>query len=417
MPGIQLYMIHAPEDRESAESILNEVLADWPIDRQPTIHLVMFDELRKIDQPGSNSIAWIYTKDYKIKTDIYLSLELVEEWLLPTLLTRTEEILPAGSTFRDGVIIGPEGCGADQFRMMLLGIASQVGMLKQMSVELTLTQRQNANMQSEFSRIEEELRMAASLQREFLPMTLPSDDEVGFKVLFRPASYVSGDIYDIRQVDEDHIAFYLADAVGHGVPAALMTIFIRHALLNAQASWTGEGHIPPSEALSVLNKQLLRRQQQSVQFATACYALLNTKTGELEYASAGHPPAFWLKGDGQVSQLEADGPLLGVFENEPFGSAKIQLEAGDRFLMYTDGFEMAFGDKTQVANTDYVEELYQLGKGCMNDAMDRLIEHIDSHTGSLHQRDDLTALLLGYENGEVRSDTQASTVVEETGSL
>lgn len=407
MSGRQIYLICSEEDRTEAESLLASVLERWPVDSVPVTSVILFDDLHDADPPRQGTVAWVYTNKHTLKTDVYLCLDVIERWMLPAVLTRPEEILPVGSTFRDGVIIGPVGCNAEQFHMMLSGLMSQVGLLRQLSTELNITQRQNANMQSEFARIEEELRMAANLQREFLPTTLPRLHDVGFRVLFRPASYVSGDIYDISPLDDDHIAFYLADAVGHGVPAALMTVFIRHALLSAQARWKGEGHLPPDRALTELNKQMLKRQKQSVQFATACYALLNCKTGQLDYASAGHPPAFWLKTDGEVEQIHAEGPLLGVFEDGDFEVATIQLDPGDRFLMYTDGFEMAFGDDRNVANTEYIKELYQLGNGDMADAMNTLIEHIDEHAGSLHQRDDLTALLAGvglHETADIEVD-------------
>src|SRR5580698_3113148 len=69
-------------------------------------------------------------------------------------------------------------------------------------------------------RLDEELRLAARLQQDFLPKTLPRLGPVRFQTLYRPAGYVSGDLYDVFRLDEKHVGFYVADAVGHGVPAA-----------------------------------------------------------------------------------------------------------------------------------------------------------------------------------------------------
>ena len=66
----------------------------------------------------------------------------------------------------------------------------------------------------------EQLRMAGLVQRDFLPSQLPNCDEVQWATIFLPAEWVSGDIYDILRIDEQHIGFYVADAVGHGMPAA-----------------------------------------------------------------------------------------------------------------------------------------------------------------------------------------------------
>ena len=75
-----------------------------------------------------------------------------------------------------------------------------------------------------FDKLDEELRLAARIQCEFLPQEFPTMAGVGFDVLYRPAGYVSGDTYDVQQIDDRLVAFYVADAVGHGVPAALLTM-------------------------------------------------------------------------------------------------------------------------------------------------------------------------------------------------
>ena len=77
--------------------------------------------------------------------------------------------------------------------------------------------------------IREQLEMAGRVQRNFLPAALPESERFRFAALFKPADWVSGDIYDATRLDETHIGFYIADAVGHSVPAALLTIFIKQA--------------------------------------------------------------------------------------------------------------------------------------------------------------------------------------------
>ena len=78
--------------------------------------------------------------------------------------------------------------------------------------------------------ITEQLRMAGLVQRDFLPSQLPDSDRLRWATTFLPAEWVSGDIYDVMRIDEQHIGFYIADVVGHGMPAALLTMFIKQAL-------------------------------------------------------------------------------------------------------------------------------------------------------------------------------------------
>ncbi|GAH56406.1 unnamed protein product, partial [marine sediment metagenome] len=72
----------------------------------------------------------------------------------------------------------------------------------------------------------EQLRMAGQVQRNFLPARLPNSDTIRWATVFLPADWVSGDIYDIARLDERHIGFYVADAVGHSMPAALLTMLL-----------------------------------------------------------------------------------------------------------------------------------------------------------------------------------------------
>ena len=98
-------------------------------------------------------------------------------------------------------------------------------------------------------RIDDELRLAARLQQDFLPKSLPRIGRVRFHTLFRPAGYVSGDLYDVMRLDEKHVGFYIADAVGHGMPAALLTMFIKNALVTKQIVEIGYRLLAPGATM------------------------------------------------------------------------------------------------------------------------------------------------------------------------
>src|SRR5688572_9036270 len=87
--------------------------------------------------------------------------------------------------------------------------------------EINQLRRRDETLRFYMHRLDEELRLAARIQQDFLPKMLPQVGPVHFHTLFRPAGYVSGDLYDVTRLDERHVGFYIADAVGHGVPAAL----------------------------------------------------------------------------------------------------------------------------------------------------------------------------------------------------
>ena len=199
-----------------------------------------------------------------------------------------------------------------------------------------LAQRQDVRRMQQ---LDEEMRLAARLQQDFLPKRLPEVGPVRFGVLYRPASFVSGDIYDVRRLDETHVGFYLVDAVGHGMPAALLTMFIKHALQTKRIRGNTYQIVPPDASLAELNADICEQGLSSSQFCTAVYAVLDTEGLTLSYARAGHPEPLLVRSGARVERLKAPGCLLGVFEEAEFECQTVQLDPGDRVLFYSDGLE------------------------------------------------------------------------------
>ena len=242
----------------------------------------------------------------------------------------------------------------------------------------------------------EELQLAAQAQREILPRQLPTMHGVSVAALWRPAQYVSGDIYDVIRLDDDHLGLFLADAVGHGVAAALMTMVIARSLITKVAEGSLWRILEPREVLGQLNEQMLGFKVQSSRFATAVYAVVDCRTRRMAIAVAGHPPPFLLHADGRSDALEASGGLLGVFDDEVYDQVEVQLKPGDRLLLYTDGFEQAFpsdGERRRLPTSRYREEVMQLSSAkSPEDMIDTIRRRLDVQSGSLHQIDDLTLI-------------------------
>ena len=187
--------------------------------------------------------------------------------------------------------------------------------------------------------LDEELRLAARLQRDFLPRSLPAVGAVHFATIFRPVGWVSGDLYDVFRLDEEHVGFYVADVVGHGMPAALLTMFVKRSLQTKRILGKTYQIIPPDVTLAMLNDDLCQQDLTSCQFVTAAYGVINCRTLVLRYARGGHPAPLVLGPDGGARRLEAIGPLLGVFPGETFQGRQVQLAPGQRVIFYSDGAE------------------------------------------------------------------------------
>ena len=198
--------------------------------------------------------------------------------------------------------------------------------------------------------------MAGAVQRDFLPQTLPDSPQFKWAVAFMPADWVSGDIYDITRLDEKHIGFYLADAVGHSMPAALLTMFLKQAIQMRQTIGNEYKIFTPLEVINNLNQKMFAQHLRGCQFATCCYCLLNTETLTLDYCRAGHPYPILINKNKPPLQLQTRGSLLGVFEDAQFEQGSVQLRSGDKLILYSDGAEPFIGTKENENSLNFAEE-------------------------------------------------------------
>ncbi len=303
-----------------------------------------------------------------------------------------------GSMLEAGVVALSAGADPAVAYAVLSALAAGGEVTRTMSREVRMLHAQSSGMAGQFDKIDEELRMALKIQREFLPKALPDIEGLDFDVLWRPASYVSGDIYDVQRLDEDHVGVFIADAVGHGVPAALMTIYIKQAMVTRQITpGVGPGYriVPPGEAIAGLNRAMIQQDAGAASLGTAAYGILNTQTQRFTVARAGHPAPLLLRGNGETQWLEPDGAMLGIFPDEVFENLTFDLEDDDRLLLYSDGFEVAFpgkGSQGRLANEHFTEEFEGLRHGSGQEALDFLQGRLDLQSGSLNQRDDLTVV-------------------------
>lgn len=184
-----------------------------------------------------------------------------------------------------------------------------------------------------------QMRLASQIQRELLPDVLPHYGPISFSAIYRPAEYVSGDIYDIQALDEEHVAIGLADVTGHGVPAALLTVFLKRALRGRGRRDGGDHLLHPDQVLDRLNDEILEVNFSECSFAALVYAVLNTQTLQLKVARAGAPYPILRRADGALSLLRPAGMLIGVLPEVAFAVESVQLRPGDGLLLYTDGLD------------------------------------------------------------------------------
>lgn len=197
----------------------------------------------------------------------------------------------------------------------------------------------------EKKRLEAQLDIAREVQLELLPSDDPEIEGFDISAYVFPTEEVSGDYYDWLKMFDDQIAIIVADAVGKGIPAALLMAFLRASL----RAGVQIGYAPQIAFAKVSN--LLWDSVEAHQFITAVYGILDATNKTFVYSNAGHNPPLLIKPSGEYKYVEYGDLPLGMFRDSRYHQHFIRLEEGQILLLYTDGV-------TEAANEDG-EELGQ----------------------------------------------------------
>ena len=128
--------------------------------------------------------------------------------------------------------------------------------------------------------------------------------------------------------------------------------------------------------------------------SAALYGIIDTSTLQVQFARGGHPSPALISADGQIRDVTVDGGLLGIFPAETYDTCTVQLQPGDRLLVFTDGLEVAFWSDKNFDTMRWREEIYERRMLPSAELLSSLVEQMDKHTGSLRPKDDLTIILI-----------------------
>lgn len=395
------------------ERWVQPLLACWPRpDARPEPEVIRLDEfLARVElvrpgmDPEPSPVAVIVFDQGFSHTLACQLIDHMQEQLIPGLLLFPRLDESAARLQYGGVLTDAHDAAPALLSAMVYSLAERQHLVHSLARDLRVAQRSQGGLKGEMDKIHEEMHLAAAVQRELLPKELPSVPGLAFSAIFRPVGYVSGDIYDLRQIDENRVAFFIADAVGHGLPAALLTVALSRGLTTRDRTGDSWQMLEPAEALSRLNRDLCLRQNSAQRFATAVYGYIDTRTRRVTLAGAGHPPPL-LFSSKAMERLETEGPLMGVFADAEFNQISVTLEPGQTLVLYTDGMESAFPAKDKAPRdfrrptNGYFSHLARLADtanapgGSLEEATRALSDILDDQAGSLHQVDDITTIAL-----------------------
>jgi phosphoserine phosphatase RsbU/P len=251
--------------------------------------------------------------------------------------------------------------------------------------------------EQQLTELNKEMEDAMRIQASILPQQVPTIDGLRIATRYIPMTSVAGDFYDFLIFDTKRLGVLVADVSGHGVPAALVASMVKVAL----ASHAGSGS-DPARVISGLNELLCKQLRGPL--VTAGYLYLDMQKRTAQYSGAGHPPLLlWRQGIQRLYEFEKNGLILGVRSNEDYSNMRIDLEWGDRVLMYTDGIVEASNSSEQFFGETRLKETITAHQHLSTDDFATLLlEEVDSWTkrdGGSAQADDITVVVI-----DVRED-------------
>jgi len=259
----------------------------------------------------------------------------------------------------------------------------------------------NQRLKAVNQRMARDLEAAAEIQRSLLPSSSPIAPGIEFSWCYRPCDELAGDIFNTRMLEEGQIALYVIDVSGHGVAAALFAVTLSR-LLSASRSESGlpkdDGESPQNNDLAParLAEELNLRfpfDQHSRQYFTMLYGVLDTRTHQFRYVSAGHPGPIVVPLRGHPRDLSSSGFPIGLIQGATYQERVVYLRPGDRLFLITDGLVEAENTRRREFGMDRVlQQLRDSREQPLTEATTELVRQVENWCGDVGMQDDASVL-------------------------
>jgi sigma-B regulation protein RsbU (phosphoserine phosphatase) len=258
------------------------------------------------------------------------------------------------------------------------------------------TFRQSIEARERLGKLQQELDVAAQIQRQILPSHFPGDARLGFAARMTAARQVGGDFYDVFALPDGRIGCVIADVSGKGMGAALFMAASRTVIRSVAATTTNA-----AECIHRANLYLAA-ENDAMMFVTVFYAIVDPASGEVSYCNAGHNPPARIAAGGEPALLPgAKHPALGVFEEVVFTEERLRLEPGERLFLYTDGITEAMThDHQEFGEARMLAALADAPGASADQVCDRTLAAVSDFVAGAEQSDDITCLAVAYDGGE-----------------
>ena len=244
------------------------------------------------------------------------------------------------------------------------------------------------------ARIDKELEYAKQIQLSALPTNFPTGEEYEIYAQMIAAKEVGGDFYDFYKLNDNTVAFLVADVSGKGIPAAMFMMTAKTILKDL-----AESGMTVNDIFTKANEKLCENNESGM-FVTAWMGILDIPSGKMQFANAGHNPPILKRVDGTFEYLKTRaGFVLAGMDGVRYRAGEITLNAGDRLFLYTDGVTEATNLENKLYGEDRLLEF--MNNSAYIDATEllpKLKNNIDEFVGEAPQFDDITMLMFDYKS-------------------
>lgn len=246
----------------------------------------------------------------------------------------------------------------------------------------------------EKGRMERELQLAYQVQAGLIPRQTPRVAGWQFAGTWRPARELSGDYYDFIEEGHSRLGLVIGDVADKGMPSALFMVHARAAMRTAIRT-----NQTPAQVLFEANK-LVQPESKQGHFVTLLYASLDTKTGRLAFANAGHNPGLiYDANEDRFRELERCGLPLGILPDAPYEQGQAALAAGNFLVLYTDGLTEAINGTMEQFGLQRLKETIRSGaQGTAQELIAAIEQALDAFVGDAPPFDDVTLVVAKLEN-------------------
>lgn len=371
-----------------------EIIAEHILFSGNKIEKSIKDEFKNICFPLNKKGGHVF-RVYESKNSVYSPAYAETNHLLDKAVLKSEMILPVeiqGNV--EAIII--LGC-FDDMELDSRDIQKLRVLINHMSSALhhsmlyhTIDQKR-IKLQEAQTIIDADMKMAKRIQTKLFSKESKEIDALKIHVHFQPMMEVGGDIYDIFKLRENYYRIFLADATGHGVPAALTTMIIKTEYEKIKSY-----NFEPHELLKIFNNEFVAFYYQITMFFTCVLVDIDLEEGKIYYSSAAHPTQYLIHSDKTV-KLHTKGKMIGIIENSEYLLQVENFVKKDKLLLFTDGLFEEFSGEDEEYGSDRLEELIKENRSLeVKELVQKAIEDVDSFRGNNKNQDDVTCIGIYY---------------------